>query len=109
MSLCNCHKPGNKHKSDCPANPNRKKAKAKKVKVVHEESQSIRNLYSYDSQWANKRGITSKMVSDFVDSYGVIHGHASSRSDKDAERHSNTTKDIEAFHSWYKQNWQNYV
>ncbi len=107
-SLCNCSKPGNKHKSDCPANKKRKKAKAKEVKVVHQESQSIRNLYAYDSAWANKRVISEKMVKDFVSSYGVIHGHASSRSDKDAKRHENTSRDLEAFHSWYNQNKDNY-
>jgi hypothetical protein len=102
-SLCNCHKPGNKHKSSCPANPKRKKAKAKEVKVVHHESQSFMNLYAYDSVWATQRSITESMVKEFVASYGKIHGHASSRADKDAKRHANTSKDLAAFHSWYNQ------
>lgn len=106
QAKCTCGKPGNKHRSDCPANKNQLRAKAAKVKVVHQESQSFMNLYAYDSGWAAKRGITESMVKDFVKSYGgVIHGHASSRADKDAKRHANTTKDLEAFHSWYNQNY----
>lgn len=106
-SLCNCRKSGNNHASSCPANPKQKKKKAKKVKEAHQDSQSIRNLYSYDSEWAKKRGITEEMIKAFVKYYGGgIHGHASSRSDKDTERHANTTRDIEAFHGWYNRTYE---
>lgn len=105
---CNCHKPGNKHKSNCPANPNQKRSKAKKVKVVHQETQSTRNLYSYDTNWANAQRITDEMVKDFVAAKGVIHGHATSRADKNTKPHENTNRDIQRFHVWYKANAQYY-
>lgn len=102
---CNCTKSGNKHASSCPANPKQKKRKNKEVKKVHEDSQSIKNLYSYDSAWAKKRGITEEMIKSYVNLYGKINGHATSRADKDAKRHENTTKDINQFHKWYNENY----
>ncbi len=105
---CTCGK--KPHRSDCPRNPKRLKAKAKKKKIVHQESQSVYNLFSYDGVWAKNNRITAKMVKDFVKSYKFkkINGHATSRADTDAKRHANTSRDINAFHGWYNQNKDNY-
>jgi hypothetical protein len=109
---CDCgksKKASNKHQNTCPEHPSNKKKKAEKVKQIHQDTKSIMNLYSYDSEWANKNSITEKMIKAFVKTYGgPINGHASSRADKDATRHDNTTKDINAFHSWYNQHGEEY-
>jgi hypothetical protein len=108
---CNCNKKGrssNKHLSSCPEHPNNKKAKAEKVKAVKQDSKSIMNFYAYDSQWAKANNITDKMVKDFVKEKGEIHGHATSRADKDAKRHANTDNDLKRFHEWYEANKNDY-
>ena len=91
------------HTSKCSRNKNRQKTKAKKVKVARQENASWINLCCYDAVWAKSNNITESMVKKFVSTYQHkrIHGHCSSKSDKDAARHKNTSRDIAAFHGWF--------
>jgi hypothetical protein len=104
-NVCTCGKPGNKHKSNCPRNKKNLGAKAKKVKIAHQESGSWLNMKKYRAPWVGANDITESKVKAFVKSYGQIRGHHTGSPDKDDGEQAVTTQDLNAYKNWHTQQY----
>ena len=105
MAECTCGKPGNKHKSDCPRNPNRLRTQRNKKKVQHNKTKSYKNVVTYQSNWSKKQGVTQNDVNQYIsDTGGSVSGHRTSKANKNKGMQGTTKQDLKKFQKWKKDN-----
>ena len=87
MAKCNCGKPGNKHKSDCPRNPNRLRVDRQQQQQRNRRNNTIRNINTYAPDQADR-------ATAFVNAGGVVRGHR--RGNQNSGRQGVTNRDVAA-------------
>jgi hypothetical protein len=85
MEECTCNKSGNKHRSDCPRNPNNMKVGRKNQQKQNRKKNTLLNVQTYQPELVPK-------AQAFVASGGVVRGHR--RGNNNSGRQGNTKKDL---------------